>query len=409
MAGEVPAAAATAAAAPPAAELAWSPSTMMDANIKVLMAQAYPNKDTPDVVDGATFSLRQGGKYPEAIFKDNNKRWAEEWFMVANLAPGLPPRTGLPPVLNARWEEKPTEEEMVEVEVLLAELQKLKAEKLTGATVALSFAKRLTQPIQERVHPGYEYSGCEDPTRGQNRKVSRSEAHKRVTLIVSGEIHNKGCPKAYCLKRPTAEKKVVSFWCPAPLPEGQQGSRARQKRRPTRKMAASKAQRGGVAPRGTSQGETDAAAEKAGLTTPKPEEEDQEEERGRPARSPSLVMQSLPSAVPLKPSFSVRRADWRASLSGAKCKAEESNHGASSAEVAKEEVSPAERPLARPHIIEGAAAKVKEEAAALEPPQGDDVVPLEIALGDGAKAGVIEDPADPNTVPRVFAPALPAV
>ncbi|RLN08614.1 putative gypsy-type retrotransposon [Panicum miliaceum] len=121
--------------------------------------------DTADVVSGAAFSLRQGGKYSEASFKDSNKRWAEEWFVVANPGPGLPPRTGLPPVLNARWEEKPTDEEMEEVEVLLAELQKLKAEKLTGATVALSFAKRLTHPIQDRVHPGYEYSG-------RDRKVS---------------------------------------------------------------------------------------------------------------------------------------------------------------------------------------------------------------------------------------------
>ncbi|RLM69039.1 hypothetical protein C2845_PM17G08620 [Panicum miliaceum] len=73
----------------------------------------------------------------------------------------------------AWWEEKPTEEEMVEV--------------------------------KERVHPGYEYSGHEDPTHGQNCKVSRGEAHKRVTLIVSGELRDKGCPKAYCMKRPTAE------------------------------------------------------------------------------------------------------------------------------------------------------------------------------------------------------------
>ncbi|RLN03049.1 hypothetical protein C2845_PM13G05970 [Panicum miliaceum] len=125
--------------------------------------------------------------------------------MVANPAPGLPPRTGLPPVLNDRWEEKLTEEETVEVEILLAELQKLKADKLTGASVVLSFAKRLAQPIYERVHPGYKYSSRKDPTRGQNRKVSRNEAYRRVMLIVSGEVREMGCPKAYCLKRPTIE------------------------------------------------------------------------------------------------------------------------------------------------------------------------------------------------------------
>ncbi|RLN34115.1 hypothetical protein C2845_PM03G30250 [Panicum miliaceum] len=279
-------------------------------------------------------------------------------------------------MLNARWEEKPTDEEMVEVEVLLAELQKLKAEKLTGAAVVLSFAKRLTQAIQEWVHPGYEYSGRDDPTRVQNRKVSRSKAHRWVTLIVSGE------------------ERIVSFWFPAPVPEGQQGKAvdpptglalptanfgsfssnssigsesddvvevsgpaagagsATKKRRPTRKVAASKASRhGGGGGR----------AEKAGLTTTKPEEEDHGEERGRPARSPARVAQSLPSAVPLKPSFSVQ---W--------------------------------------------AGRAKEEVAASEPPQGDDVAPVEVAAGDGAKGGVMEDPADPNAVPGAIAPALAA-
>ncbi|RLN04516.1 hypothetical protein C2845_PM13G05950 [Panicum miliaceum] len=256
---------------------------------------------------------------------------------------------------------------MVEVEALLAELQKLKADKLTSAVVALSFAKRLTQPIQERVHPDYKYSGREEPTRGQNRKVSRNEAYRRVMLIVSGEVRDKGCPKAYCLKRPTTEEKVVSFWCPASLPEGQHGkaidpparltlpaadvgsfssdssirsdsnvvvevsgtaagaSSISKKRRPTCKVVASKAQMGGVPP------------------------------RGRSSTPPGLLL----SAIPLKTSFSVRRSERRESLSGAKSKEEESTHEASSAEVAKGAVSPAERPLAHPRLIEGAAAGAK--------------------------------------------------
>ena len=43
------------------------------------------------------------------------------------------------------------------MERLLKEIAELSAQKLTGAAVALSFCKRLTQPIQERVHPAYEY------------------------------------------------------------------------------------------------------------------------------------------------------------------------------------------------------------------------------------------------------------
>jgi hypothetical protein len=41
----------------------------------------------------------------------------------------------------------PSEDEMVQVRVMMAELLELKAKKLTGATLALSFSKCLTQPI----------------------------------------------------------------------------------------------------------------------------------------------------------------------------------------------------------------------------------------------------------------------
>jgi len=94
------------------------------------------------------------------------------------------------------------------VERLLKEIAGLTARKLTGATVALSICKRLTQPIQERVQPAYEYWGREDPTRGQKRKVSRVEAANRFARIMAGQIRDKGCPKALCLKRPT---NAVSF------------------------------------------------------------------------------------------------------------------------------------------------------------------------------------------------------
>ncbi|RLN22416.1 hypothetical protein C2845_PM07G11370 [Panicum miliaceum] len=148
MVSEVQAAAA-AAAAPLAPELAWSPSTMTDADIEVLVAQGL-------LPENAISGWRScfGEAFPLEDRTETQQEMGGGVFVVTNRAPSLPPRTGLPPFLNARWEEKPTEEEMVEVEVQLAELQKLKAEKLTGAMVALSFAKRLTQPIQERVHPG---------------------------------------------------------------------------------------------------------------------------------------------------------------------------------------------------------------------------------------------------------------
>ena len=60
------------------------------------------------------------------------------------------------------------------------------------------------------VHPGFEYWGSQDPSRGQNRKVSRDEVSNRVARMMQGAIRDRGCPKAHCLKRPT---RVVSFLC----------------------------------------------------------------------------------------------------------------------------------------------------------------------------------------------------
>ena len=52
------------------------------------------------------------------------------------------------------------------MELLRKKITELSTQKLTRAAVALSFYKRLTQPIHERVHPAYEYWGRDDPTRG---------------------------------------------------------------------------------------------------------------------------------------------------------------------------------------------------------------------------------------------------
>ena len=69
--------------------------------------------------------------------------------------------------------------------------------------MAILFCRRLTQPIQERVHPAFEYWGHRDPTRGQECKVPRDEIANRVARIMARQIWDKGCPKAHCLKWPT--------------------------------------------------------------------------------------------------------------------------------------------------------------------------------------------------------------
>ena len=89
---------------------------------------------------------------------------------MSNPAPCLPTCTDRAPESRACWEELPTEEEMVQVMLLLDEIAGLSVQGLTGAVVALSFSKRMVQLIQDRVHPGFEYWGCQDQTRGRTER-----------------------------------------------------------------------------------------------------------------------------------------------------------------------------------------------------------------------------------------------
>jgi hypothetical protein len=46
-----------------------------------------------------------------------------------------------------------------ELKPLLDDLEQLKAEGLTNTAVAISFCRRLIQPLQDRAHPAFEYWG----------------------------------------------------------------------------------------------------------------------------------------------------------------------------------------------------------------------------------------------------------
>jgi hypothetical protein len=83
-----------------------------------------------------------------------------------------------------------------ELRPLLEDLERLKAEGLIDSTVAIRFSHRSIQPIQDWVHPTYEYWGQSDPTRVVKRKVSKEEMSARVKNIIGGHIRNRKCPKA---------------------------------------------------------------------------------------------------------------------------------------------------------------------------------------------------------------------
>jgi hypothetical protein len=68
--------------------------------------------------------------------------------------------------------------------------------------VAISFGRRLIQPLQDWTHPAFEYWGQSNPTRVAQRKVSKAEMIARTKNIFSRRNRNKECPKALGIYSP---------------------------------------------------------------------------------------------------------------------------------------------------------------------------------------------------------------
>lgn len=119
------------------------------------------------------------------------------------------PRLGFALVTRLEWSNQLTSKEMVQVKQLLKVTAELKACGLTVGAVSISFCRRLTQHIKDRVR--YEYSGPLDLTREVQRKVTRGEVASWVSEIFCGVIKNKRCPKAYSLKKAIRPRKILTL------------------------------------------------------------------------------------------------------------------------------------------------------------------------------------------------------
>jgi hypothetical protein len=119
------------------------------------------------LVGGASLELRRGRKaeYLGIPFKDSIKGWRFEWFTMENHNKSLPARSGrYPDVQTPSWTEVPTDLELAESRMLLAEICALKDRGLTAETVVVDFVLKNIQSLKDRVYPAYLYTGVNDPT-----------------------------------------------------------------------------------------------------------------------------------------------------------------------------------------------------------------------------------------------------
>jgi hypothetical protein len=80
-------------------------------------------------------------EYVVLVLRDNATGWKQEWFYLDNPAPALPGTMGRAPVPYPEWNNQLALRETEELCPLLDNLEKLKAEGLTGGAVAISFSR----------------------------------------------------------------------------------------------------------------------------------------------------------------------------------------------------------------------------------------------------------------------------
>ena len=91
---------------------------------------------------------------------------------------------------------------MRDVLTLLKRLEDVKISDVSGVGVVGNFIGQRTQPIKDRVHPVYEYSGLEDPTRESPDPWGIKALNDRVSSLFQNDVNVKDAPRpaGYTLK-----------------------------------------------------------------------------------------------------------------------------------------------------------------------------------------------------------------
>ena len=69
---------------------------------------------------------------------------------------------------------------------------------MTGHIVVSSWLRRQIQPLQSRIHPGFEYTGLHDPSRFLSDKTGRDEAMVLLYNLFEGVTSMPKLPDLFC-------------------------------------------------------------------------------------------------------------------------------------------------------------------------------------------------------------------
>jgi hypothetical protein len=128
------------------------------------------------------------------------------------MASPSPPRSGRQPdVCTPSWIESPSDLEITEAKVLLAEICLLKERDLTAEAMVADFVFKNIQQLKDRAYPAYLYSGVTDSTQVTNKRIPAVDLVSRLEMILRGKVSNIGAPVAYSAWNMLASKSFFNF------------------------------------------------------------------------------------------------------------------------------------------------------------------------------------------------------
>jgi hypothetical protein len=199
--------------------------------VEVLVSlSAWDGWGQHQLVGGTSLEMRCGRKkeYLDIPLKDSIKGWRLEWFIVENHGKALPSRSGRQPDVRApSWIESPTDLEITEVKVLLAEICLLKERGLTAEAVVADFVFKNIHPLKDRAYPAYLYSGVTDSTRVTNKRIPVVDLVSRLEMNLRGKVSNIGALVAYSAWNLPPFKSFFDFVSNPPASDSGLGLRVR--------------------------------------------------------------------------------------------------------------------------------------------------------------------------------------
>jgi hypothetical protein len=124
------------------------------------------------VIEGVGLQTRPRVGFLDLPMKTSLRGWHRTWFYCENHKPIFPPFVGLLPEFQGSWSKKPTPLDIPHVAALTNKVNLLKERDLIGVCVAAHWLTHRVVPLKKQVHPDWEYSRVEDPTRETNVKIT---------------------------------------------------------------------------------------------------------------------------------------------------------------------------------------------------------------------------------------------